>query len=197
MHTIWVFITDCGDSAVTLPLALLVSVFLFASGERCLGHAWIATVAGCAIAIGMLKLVFGACDGEIAGGHIVSPSGHTAMSTAIYGSLALLAATRLRPRARFLTYAIAAAGVIGIALSRLVLHEHNVPEIMVGWLVGASAVALFAKLLGRREAPSLPFGWLLLSGVVLVAILHGTRWKIEPAVRHLAGILRLVLPFCR
>ena len=39
MHTIWVFITDCGDSAVTLPLALLVLIFLFVAGQRCLGYA--------------------------------------------------------------------------------------------------------------------------------------------------------------
>lgn len=197
MHTVWVFITDCGDSAVTLPLALLVSIFLFVVGQRSLGCAWILAIGGGALVIGMLKLVFGACGQDIAGGHIVSPSGHTAMSTAVYGSLAMLAGSRFPARQRAIIYAIAAAGIIGIALSRVVLHEHNFPEIVVGWLVGVVAVAVFAVILGRREVPALPLGWLFLFGVILVAVLHGTRWQIEPAVRHLAEIFRLALPYCR
>jgi hypothetical protein len=38
---------------------------------------------------------------------------------------------------------------------------------------------------------------MLLCGVVLVAVLHGDRWQIELAVRHLAGVFRLALPYCR
>ncbi|HEV2186266.1 MAG TPA: phosphatase PAP2 family protein [Stellaceae bacterium] len=197
MHSVWVFITDCGDSAVTLPLALLVLIFLFVANERRLGYAWIATIGGCASAIGMLKLVFGACGENIADGLIVSPSGHTAMSTAVYGSLAALAGSRLPARQRAVVYAAATAGIVGIALSRVVLHEHNFPEIVIGWLVGAVGVASFAAILGRREAPALPFGWMLVCGVVLVAILHGTRWQIEPVLHHFARIFRLALPYCR
>jgi membrane-associated phospholipid phosphatase len=197
LHTIWVFTTDCGDSAVTVPLALLVLVFLFVAGQRRLGLVWLLAIGGCAVAIGALKLAFGVCGEDLAGGQIFSPSGHTAMSTAVYGSLALLAGTRLPAGQRNVVYAAAAAAIIGIALSRVVLHEHNFPEIAIGWLVGAGAVAAFAAAAGRREAPSLPFGWMLLCGVVLVAVLHGNRWKIEPAVRHLAGVFRLALPYCR
>ena len=197
MHSVWVFITDCGDSAVTLPLALLVLIFLFVAHERRLSYAWTATIGGCAVAIGMLKLVFGACGQDIVGGYIVSPSGHTAMSTAVYGSLAVLTGSRLPVGRRALVYAGATVGIIGIALSRVVLHEHNFAEIVIGWLVGAGAVAGFAAALGRREAPALPLGWMLVSGVVLVAVLHGTRWQIEPVLRHVAGIFRLTLPFCR
>ena len=197
MHTIWVFITDCGDSAVTVPLALLVLIFLFAAGQRRLGLAWVLAIGGCAVTIGALKLAFGACGADIADGQIVSPSGHTAMSTVVYGSLALLAGTRLPRGQRRAVYAVAAAGIIGIALSRIVLHEHDLPEIVIGWIVGAAAVTVFATALGRQEAPPLPLGWLLLCGVILVGVLHGTRWKIEPEMRHLAGIFRLVLPFCR
>jgi membrane-associated phospholipid phosphatase len=197
LHTIWVFITDCGDSAVTLPLALLVLIFLFVARQRRLGCTWLLTISGCAVVIGALKLAFGTCGADFAGGHIVSPSGHTAMSTAVYGSLAVLAGSRLPRGQRYAVYAAAAAGIISIALSRVVLHEHNFPEIVIGWLVGAGAVAAFAVAAGRREAPSLPFGWMLLCGVVLVAAFHGDRWKIEPAVRHLAGIFRLVVPYCR
>ena len=197
MHTIWVFITDCGDSAVTVPLALLVFVFLFAAGQQRLACFWAIAIGGAAVVIGTLKLVFGACGAGIPGNHIVSPSGHTAMSTAVYGALALAVGSRLPSSRRYAIYAAAGAAAIGIALSRVVLHEHNVPEIIVGWIVGAGAVALFAAALGRQAAPPLPLGWMVLCGVILVALLHGTRWHVEPAVRRLAWFFHLALPFCR
>ena len=197
MHIIWVFITDCGDSAVTVPLALLILIFLFAAGQRRLAGSWILAIGGAAIVIGALKLVFGACGADFAGNHIVSPSGHTAMSTVVYGALALLVGSRLPRWRRYAVFAVAGIAILGIALSRVVLHEHNVPEIVVGGVVGIAGAAVFAAALGRQEAPPLPLGWMLLCGVVLVALLHGARWKVEPAVRHLAGLFRLALPFCR
>jgi membrane-associated phospholipid phosphatase len=197
LHTIWVFITDCGDSAVTLPLALLVLIFLFVARQPRLGYVRIVTIGGATVAISVLKLAFGACGADLFDGLIVSPSGHTAMSTAVYGSLALLAGTRLPLGRRYAVYAAAATGIVGIALSRVVLHEHNLPEIVIGWVVGVSAVAFCAAALGRQEAPRLPLCWLLLCGVILVAVLHGNRWEIEPVVHRLAGIFRLGLPFCR
>ncbi|MBV8776996.1 MAG: hypothetical protein JO258_07350, partial [Alphaproteobacteria bacterium] len=93
MHALWVFVTDCGDSAVTLPLALLTLIYLAAIAGRRAALCWLLAVGAAAIAIGLLKLAFGAC-GPMAG-VIVSPSGHTAMSTAIYGSFAVLASRRL------------------------------------------------------------------------------------------------------
>ena len=56
-------------------------------------------IGGCAAAIGVLKLVFGACSHRLTMLQIHSPSGHTAMSTAIYGSLALLIGASLPMRA--------------------------------------------------------------------------------------------------
>lgn len=197
MHTFWVFVTDCGDSAVTVPLALLTAGFLVAARRRRIAAFWLAAVAGCAVAIGALKLIFGACGERIPLGHIVSPSGHTAMSTAIYGSLALLVAAGLPPGRRAAVYAVAAAAIVGIALSRVVLHDHNLPEIALGWLVGAVALGFFATGLRREAAPSLPLAWLLPCGAALVVTLHGTRWMIEPTIHRLAWDIHLVLPWCR
>lgn len=196
MHDFWVFVTDWGDSAVTVPLALLTLVFLVAARHRRSALFWVSAIVGCAVAIGTLKLIFGACGQRIPLGHIVSPSGHTAMSTAIYGSFALLVAARLPSSRRLAIYAIAAAAIVGIALSRLVLHEHNLPEIALGWLVGGGALVFFGAGLRREAAPPLPLQWLLACGAVLIAVLHGTRWMIEPTLHRLAWDFRLVLPWC-
>lgn len=196
MHAIWVFVTDCGDSAVTVPLALLALIFLLMAGARRLALFWLLTIGGCAGAIALLKLAFGVCGQRIAIAHIVSPSGHTAMSAAVYGSLALLVGAALRPRYRRLLLFAAAIAVVGIALSRVVLHEHNVAEIVLGLIVGGTAVAVFHAVLAFEETPALPLGWFVLSIVALIAAMHGARWMVEPVMQALARALRLAEPWC-
>ena len=197
MSPVWNFITDFGDSAVTLPLALLVLIFLFAAGSRRLALAWVLAISGCGAVIGVLKIMFGACGHELTIVHLISPSGHTAMSTAVYGSLALLVSARLPPWQRRTILIAASITIVGIAVSRVALHDHSRSEIAVGFAVGVVAAALFRAALRHYAAPPLPFGWLLLSGGVLVAVMHGTRWMIEPTVHRLAWDFRLDLPFCR
>jgi membrane-associated phospholipid phosphatase len=196
LHSLWVFVTDCGDSAVTLPLALLTLVFLAGAGQRRLAVAWALTVAGCAAAIGVLKLVFGACGHRLTILEIHSPSGHTAISTAIYGSLALLIGASLPPRPRWAVLWAAALLIVAIAGSRLALHEHVLPEIEIGLIVGLGAIAGFRAMLRRWPAPALPIGWLAVGGAAIVAVMHGTRWMVEPAVHDLSVLFRLILPWC-
>jgi membrane-associated phospholipid phosphatase len=196
LHSIWVFVTDCGDGAVTLPLALLTLVFLVASRQRRLALVWALTVGGCAAAIGVLKLFFGACGALLTIMQIHSPSGHTAMSTAIYGSLSLLIGASLPPRPRRAVWCSAALLIAAIASSRLVLHEHVLPEIEIGLVVGLAAIVGFNAMLRRWRAPLLPIGWLGVGGIAIVAVMHGTRWMVEPAVHDLSVLFRLILPWC-
>jgi membrane-associated phospholipid phosphatase len=197
LPAIWSFVTDFGDSAVTVPLALLTLVFLVSAGQQRLALGWILTIGGCAVAIGILKLIFGACGPLLPIAPITSPSGHTAMSAAVYGSLALLLGGRLSPRGRAALNIVAWLMIVGIALSRVALHEHTPAEIAIGLIVGAGAIAISRAILGREEPPVLPLGWLVLSGVGAIALMHGTRWAIEPSLHRLAGSLRLMLPWCR
>jgi len=197
LSPIWDFITDFGDSAVTVPLALLVLAFLVAGGHSRVALGWVWAIGGCALIIGGLKLIFGACGHDLAFVDITSPSGHTAMSTAVYGSLALLIGARLPPGQRRTILVAAALAIIGIAVSRVAVHDHSRSEVAVGFVVGVAAVVAFRGVLQRHMAPALPLGWILLSGGILVAVMHGTRWMIEPAVHRLAWDFRLDLPFCR
>jgi len=197
LPAIWGFVTDFGDSAVTAPLAALTLFFLLATGERRIALDWVLATGGCAVAIGALKLVFGACGQRLAIADIVSPSGHAAMSTAVYGCLALLIGARRAPLRRHAVNIIAALAIVGVALSRVALHDHTPAEIAVGLVVGAIAVAAFHAVGRRHPKPALPLGWLLLCGAVLVALMHGTRWMIEPEMRRLAWDFRLALPWCR
>ena len=121
----WDFVTDFDDSAVTLPLATWVLIFLMAAGKRRAALAWAAAVVVTGAMMAALKLVFDACGGTAAATHILSPSGHTAMSTVVYGALAVLVAARLGPRGRGTIGAAAAAFIFGIAWRRVALHHHS------------------------------------------------------------------------
>jgi membrane-associated phospholipid phosphatase len=197
VFSIWDFVTDFGDSAVTVPLSLLVLAFLWGAGQRRVALAWIVAIGAAAMGIGVLKLVFGACGTAITTADIVSPSGHTAMSTAVYGSFAWLISGRFPARCRPLLALAAAILIVAIGWSRVVLHDHSRAEMLVGFLVGAGALALFRAMLGRDAAPPLPLKWLLLCGAVVIAVMHGTRWMVEPVVHRLAWDFRLALPWCR
>ncbi|HTZ35755.1 MAG TPA: phosphatase PAP2 family protein [Stellaceae bacterium] len=196
MHPIWVFVTDCGDSALTLPLALLTLAFLLLRRQFRPALLWLAAIAGCAAVMAVLKLLFGACGHRIAAGGIVSPSGHAAMSAAIYGGLALLVGAQLPAAARRALYAATAAAVAAIAASRLMLHDHDAAELALGLSVGALAVAGFAAGLRRLGPPPLPLRGFLLCSALLFVALHGTRWMIEPVLHRLAEMLRVALPGC-
>ena len=198
MPAIWGFVTDFGDSAVTMPLALLTLVFLTAAGRQRLALGWVLTIGGCAAGIAVLKLIFGACGSLVPIASITSPSGHTAMSAAVYGSLALLIGGRLQLSGRAALNIVAWLAIVGIALSRVVLHEHTPAEVLVGLIVGGGAIAISRPIIGREEPPpGLPLGWLMLGGIAVIAIMHGTRWAIEPSLHRLAVDFRLALPWCR
>jgi membrane-associated phospholipid phosphatase len=194
---IWNFVTDFGDSAVTAPLALLTLVFLVIGGSSRVARDWAWSVGGCAVAIGALKLAFAACGARNSLAGICSPSGHTAMSTAVYGSLALLIGARLAPARRSLLYGAAAIAIVVIGLSRVALDNHTPAEVVLGFVVGAAAITPFRAGLAGHPAPALPLGWLLLCAGGLIALMHGTRWIVEPAVHRLAWDFRVVLPWCR
>lgn len=193
--SVWDFVTDFGDSAVAVPLALLVLIFLWRAQARRIAFGWALATGGCAVTMGALKVLFTACGPEIA--DITSPSGHTAMSVVVYGALAMLIGAPLTPGRRRIVTIAAGLAIIGISLSRWVLRDHTAAEIVVGFGVGTTALVFFRMWLGREGAPRLPLKWLALSAACLVAVTHGMRWKVEPTVHRLAWDIRAVLPWCR
>ncbi len=190
------FVTNLGDSAVTVPLAVLTCCFLGAAGEMRLALGYAASIAGCAGLIAVLKLSLAACGLGAGLLGIASPSGHAALSAAVYGSLSLLIGSRSPSAIRPLVYLAGALLVAAIGTSRLLLGAHAVPEVAAGLIVGLGAVAAFHAVLSLRPAATLPLLWLLAPALVLIGLLHGMRWPAEQAIRRLSGLLRLLALWC-
>jgi hypothetical protein len=115
-----------------------------------------------------MKLLFYGCP-PTADMH--NPSGHTSLSTLIYGALALMAAAETRGSLRTLLIGGGAAFVIGIAASRL--NAHTAADVGLGLAIGAVSLVAFGQSYFRhRTARRRP--WLLfVTGGVLALALHG------------------------
>jgi undecaprenyl-diphosphatase len=78
------------------------------------------------------------------------PSGHTLITTAIYVSLTLLLASRLRrQRLRYLIVGASLLLAFLVGVSRLYLDQHYVTDVFAGWAAGL-ALALTCRWLDDR-----------------------------------------------
>jgi membrane-associated phospholipid phosphatase len=189
------FITNFGDAAVLVPLAAATLLWL----SRIVGRrsalmwcgAWL--VAGGATAL--LKVYLSACGTPF--GTLDSPSGHTSMSTFVYGGLAVIAGTETESWTRIAAAATGTALVAAVALSRVMLGAHSPVEVAVGLAIGGAALALFARTYLQQRGAERQI-WPLLAGAALVALaLYGHHARLEPLWRTLAAHLRDATGLCR
>ncbi len=183
-HLLWRLITDFGDSAVTVPLALFCVAYLLLARRHRAALALALSSGGAALVILLLKLALQSCLPGRNGALLTSPSGHAALSASVYGGLALLLSQGLPRRPLLLT--ATALLVAGIAASRLALKAHTPPEILLGLLVGGGFALLMARLI-CGEPPFHPQrGSLLALAALILLATYGLRSPAEQIIRHMA-----------
>jgi hypothetical protein len=195
-------VTNLGDLAVLLPASLGLIVFLAWIGRREDAAAYVAAMVFCLLAALIAKLAFAACGAGYDLLGVESPSGHTAFSATFYGCVALLFAAGRKFGRRFALYACAAALVLLIGVSRVVLEAHTAPEVVVGLAIGATSIGLFRVLSVRSEPLRLsaqtiarlsPFAALYAACLLLLA----GHWSAEPVIDAIAAELGADLRLCR
>jgi membrane-associated phospholipid phosphatase len=177
------FLTDFADMAVLLPLWLCVGAGLALSGWRRGAAAWIGAIFGAFAVILLLKLIFIGCGTRSA----LSPSGHTAAGTALYGGAIAL---WLRRGLGIWTASLLAGGGVAavIGATRLALGVHIPIEVAIGGAVGLGGVFALVRWAGPPPA-WVQARWLVPSALVVVLALHGTRLPAEQRLRNFAGWL--------
>lgn len=196
MELFWNFITDFGDTAVTLPLAAATIVFLLFSGWRRAAIAFVLALIGAGIAIALVKLVLESCGHPLLHTDITNPSGHAAISATVYGCLAVLFGRNLPVGYRWYPGLAAGALMGAIALSRIILDAHSLPEVAVGLAIGGAATAMFFHVLATARAGAFRNLWLILVVALVMAVMHGSRWPIEDIVRSIVRLIRHSVPAC-
>lgn len=175
------FFTDFADQAVVLPVCLCVVLGLALSGWRRGAVAFaLASLAVLATML-VLKLLAVGCGVFRPWADITSPSGHTAAAAAVYGGgLALGLRRRLGPLPAACLASLPVAAAIGA--TRLALHVHTGAEVLLGGGVGLAGVLGLVFLAG--PAPRLRHPWrVVLAGLALMLVLHGTRLPAEAQLR--------------
>lgn len=179
------FLTDAGDSGVLLPIALISAGLLWLTHSGRAAWLLLRSVLLAAVLIAALKVLFLSCASHWRA-DLISPSGHACLSTAVLGSLGVVAATGRGALVRASIALLVSLLVGTIASSRVLIGVHSWTEVTVGLMVGGSALLLFAWSYARTAPPSIDlktFGVTLLATTLLA---FGIRLPGESMLRHIA-----------
>lgn len=184
-------ITNFGEATLVAPLVCGAIAALWVVGERRNARAVAIAFALCLAATVLSKILF---MFAYRGGPLRSPSGHTALATFVYGSLAALAWKRASLGAlRYVFAALCGGIVLGVAVSRFVIGGHSRTETAFGLIYGIVAVVFLERRFAWRPHARAS---LVLSAVAGVAVALAAHFVLdsgyfdEEAISGLAHWLR-------
>lgn len=187
--TAWLIITDFGNSAVVLPCAALVTVWLLIARQtRRLAAVWVGVVLGGGLIVAVTKVIYLGWGLGIASLDFVGISGHTTLAFILWPVLLSIAFGR-RPLAQAIAAGVGFVFAAIVGYSRIMVHAHSPSEVISGAVLG---IALSGGFLYRYRAPlRLPRGhlWLLVSLLLPLAIGHN---QVAPS-QHLLGTVAKTL----
>jgi membrane-associated phospholipid phosphatase len=186
---VWLIaLTGFGDLAVVGPLAAVILLWLLSIRRSPLALWWAVAVALCIGVTALLKIFFYGCPPTP---DLHSPSGHTSLSTLVYGAMALVCAAESGGLQRMAAIAGGASFILAVAASRLLLYAHSVEEVGLGLAIGTACLALFGRAYMRSGAMKVRRSPLFAAAAVVVLILHGRELHAEEFLRGIAQYLRI------
>ncbi|NUT08255.1 MAG: phosphatase PAP2 family protein [Hamadaea sp.] len=142
-------ITAAGSTLVLTCVVAVVAVGLLVRGRGRLAIYLVITGLGALIMGPALKVAVGRLRPVVE--HTVAlapgnsfPSGHSLGSFTCYGALLLVFLPALTPRGRRIAFAVTAAVILLIGFSRVALGVHFVTDVLGGWLLAATWLAVTA-----------------------------------------------------
>lgn len=181
-------ITDCGDLAILLPITCVLTVWAALIRKQAIFNWWLVALLLCVGGTGLLKIYFFACP-PLSDLH--SPSGHSSLSTLIYGTLTLAVASTLQDWRRWLAVAGGAIFILAIAVSRIIVHAHSIPEVILGSALGLIALSLLVAAYMRNKPTKTYLAPLVTVSAMLVVLLNGHELRAEELLHHIAVYLNL------
>ncbi|MGI8651062.1 MAG: phosphatase PAP2 family protein [Rubrobacter sp.] len=147
LYGVMVFFTTIGYYRVAGVLALVAAGVFLWLGWRASAVAITISTFGGMLATTVLKSAFGRerpdfIDSGYTAGYLSFPSGHATMAVGFYGVLAAILFLHLRGSARWFVVAVGAALVALIGLSRVYLGVHYPSDVLAGYLVSPTVLAL-------------------------------------------------------
>jgi membrane-associated phospholipid phosphatase len=188
MSTLIQAITDCGDLAILLPVACVLTLWVALICKRTAFIWWLIALALCIGSTGILKIYFFACPPLT---DLHSPSGHTSLSTLVYGTLTLAVARTMPDWRRWLSAIAGTMFIVCIAVSRVVVRAHSIPEVLLGSALGLVALSLFVRAYLRDTPTKTYLAPLVAVSAMLMVLLNGHELRAEELLHHIAIYLNI------
>jgi membrane-associated phospholipid phosphatase len=187
-------LTDSGDLAVLMPLAIVLSIWIVLQRRSDLTASWIVALGICIGGTALLKIYFFACP-PLSTLH--NPSGHSSLSVLVYGTLALAITAVASGWQRWVIAIAAGVFVLGIGFSRVLVEFHTIPEVLLGFTIGGAALALFATNYLRRPRPTKFLPQAVIGCAALMVLLNGREVRAEELLHHLSTYFKIASLACR
>ncbi|GHC97073.1 hypothetical protein GCM10007320_51550 [Pseudorhodoferax aquiterrae] len=138
----WTTVTHLGNSALLLPAALVLALWLVKTRHAPLALVWVLSFGTAVLLVLASKLAFMGWGIGSAALDFTGISGHATVATGVFTMGAWLAVADRSRRLQVL--GIAAGLLVGVlvSVSRVVLNAHSVSEVVAGFALGALAAAL-------------------------------------------------------
>ncbi len=166
-----VAVTMLSDAAVYLPLSAAVWLWLLWRRKYSAACHWLAALGfGMLLTVALTTTPSAPQPAQFYGiATLAIPSGHTMISTLLYGFLAVLAARDTGPRRGIWVYTTASAMIVLIAFSRLYLGTHWFTEVAGGFTLGLAWLGALGVAYRRHSAaPLSAFRLLSVAGFALL-----------------------------
>ena len=158
----WAFVvTALGSSLVLIAVTLSAALGLVVRGRWRSAVALVVAYAVTDATVALVKMIVARPRPDASlyePGGFSFPSGHSAMSMAVYGCLAFALARACRGNLPRVAFALAGAGlVVAIGLTRIYLGAHYPSDVIAGWTTGAAILILTWMVASRllpRRAPA-------------------------------------------
>jgi membrane-associated phospholipid phosphatase len=181
----WTYFTKLADTNVMMPLAFLLAAWLACLQRWREAVLWLLLFCGALAIVAATKIAYVGWGIGIASLDFAGISGHAMRAAAVAPVFACFALRKRTPAAVALALGAGIAFGILIAISRLVLHQHSVSEVVSGVLLGsATAFAFLSLRLTRRILP-----WnIAVVAVCLLIVFAGLMAKPAPTERLIVRI---------
>jgi undecaprenyl-diphosphatase len=143
--TVFKVVTLAGNSVVLIVVVGALAVVFVRRGRMNDAAVLIAALGGAGVINALLKLVFQRPRPELAFVHLETysfPSGHAAVATAMFATLAFVVGRRSGRRRAVAVAATATALIVLVGFSRLYLGVHYLSDVLAGWSFGLAWASL-------------------------------------------------------
>ncbi len=186
----WGLLSFLGDSALMLPGAVLITLWLGARREtRPLAWRWMLAIGCGGGLVAASKIAFMGWGVGNATLDFTGFSGHTALSTSVWPVLLWLSASRYPRAARRVLVGLGWLLAAAIGVSRLALGAHSLSEVVSGFFLGLAVSAYF---LSRRQPDARPHFWSTLA-VVMLALPALMAWRAPAPTQDLLELIAVRL----